>query len=280
LQCFAQRILADGSEAFAHDGVEASTEATRTRVSPDASFNPATEEIFLFWTEMNSTQSQWGVYGQKFASDGSRQWTDAGKEVHRVGTTSITQVSTEPSADGAMAFYVETLSTGNDRLYATRLDTNGDAVWSPAAIVTASSVASGKSSLDTDLSSNGVALLAWTDDRAGDRDVYAQNVNGDGTLGRTCDLFLDGTAPTMVDFPAPFYVATGLFSDLTASGDFSLAACAGLFTESPSADPLADPPNGDGRYYLARGVDRCLTYGDSSLDPDPRDGLDVGDPCP
>lgn len=76
LQCFAQRVLADGTEAFAHNGVAASTDSSRTRVAPDVSFQAATEEIYLFWTEMNSNQSQWGVYGQKIAPNGARRWTD------------------------------------------------------------------------------------------------------------------------------------------------------------------------------------------------------------
>jgi hypothetical protein len=279
LQCFAQRILADGSEAFAHNGVATSTDATRARVSPAASFNPATGETFVFWTEMNSAQSQWGVYGQKIAPDGARQWSDTGKVLRPVGGTSMTQVSTEPYADGAVVLYAEELAVGNDRLFATRLDANGDAVWSPQE-VTASSAVSEKGSLDSELSSRGVVLLAWSDDRDGHRDVYAQNVNGDGTLGPACDLYLDGTGPTLMEFPPSFHVAAGLLSALRAGGGFSSASCAGVFAESPGTDPLGDPPAGDGRYYLARGTDRCMTYGDSSLDPDPRDELDAVDPCP
>jgi len=228
---------------------------------------------------MNSTQSQWGVYGQKIASDGSRQWTDTGKVLLPIGGTSMTHVSAEPTADGALVFYLEALAAGNDRLYGMRVDAHGDAVWSPS-IATVSSAASAKGYLETELSSRGVALLAWSDDRSGDRDLFAQNVNADGTLGPACDLFVTGSGPTMLDFPPPFHVAAGLLSDLTASGDFSSASCAGLFDSSPGADPLGDPPTGDARYYLSRGSARCLTYGDSSLDPDPRDDLDAGDPCP
>jgi len=279
LQCFTQRILTGGSEAFVHNGVAVSTDASRTRVSPDASFNAATEEIFVFWTEMNGGQSQWGVYGQKVASDGSRKWTDTGKVLRPVGGTFMSQVSTEAYADGALVFYVEELAGGNDRLEATRRDTDGDAVWTPP-IVAASSAPSGKSRLATDLSSSGVALLAWSDDRSDANDVYAQNVNDDGTLGRGCELVLAGTSPTMIDFPARFSLVTGLLSDLSADNDFSLATCAGIFTVSPATDPLGDPPVGDGRYYLTRGIGHCPTYGDSSLDPDPRDDLDAADPCP
>ena len=85
----------------------------------------------------------------------------------------------------------------------------------------------------------------------------------------------------MMDFPAPFYVSAGLVSEVTGAGDYEDAICAGLFRNSPAADPMADPPAGDARYYLARGTDgNCPSYGDSSLDADPRDLLDAADPCP
>ena len=139
-----------------------------------------------------------------------------------------------------MVFFVEALAFGNDRLFGTALDTNGNAVWSPP-IVTVSSVVSAKGSLETELSSSGVALLAWSDDRSGDRDIYAQNVNDDGSLGRSCYLRMEGTNPTMMDFIAPFYVAVGMISGVRDTGDFSGATCAGLFRNSPGTDPLAEP---------------------------------------
>ena len=279
LQCHVQRVLASGVEAFTHNGVTVSTDLSRARVSPDASSNPATEDIFVFWTEMNSGQSQWGVYGQKVASDGTRQWSSTGKVLRAVAGNFISQVSAEPSAGGATVFYVEELAFGNETLQVTRVNTNGTAVWSPATI-SASTAVSAKSSLETEKSSEGVLLFVWSDDRAGDRDIYGQNIREDGTLGGSCDLVLSGSDPTLVDFSAPFHLVYGLLSDLTGNGNFSLADCAGVFSETPAVDPLENPPSGAGRYYLARGQDRCKTYGDSSLDPDPRNNLDFMNPCP
>ena len=40
LQCRVQRVLANGTEAFAHQGVEASTNAAQIRVSPSAALQP------------------------------------------------------------------------------------------------------------------------------------------------------------------------------------------------------------------------------------------------
>ncbi|MCK4340901.1 MAG: hypothetical protein KAY37_04170 [Phycisphaerae bacterium] len=182
LQCYAQRVLADGSEAFAHNGVPVSTDATRVRVSPSVSFNPATEETFLFWVEENAAQSQDGVYGQKLAIDGTRQWTDMGKVLVPVGLDQRYFVRNLQYGDGALVFFLESPSFGNDVVYGTRVDGNGDFPW-PGDLILACSLPSEKGRLDAALSTAGYAILAWHDGRSDDGDVYAQNVNPDGTLG-------------------------------------------------------------------------------------------------
>ncbi len=101
LQCRVQRILANGSEAFTHNGVETSTNAGRLRVGPSAAFLPDTEEVVVFWTEESSNQDQWGLYGQKVDASGVRQWTDSGRELVPVGGNLISSVVTLPFADGA-----------------------------------------------------------------------------------------------------------------------------------------------------------------------------------
>jgi hypothetical protein len=73
LQVYAQHILSNGTEAFGHNGSVGSTNQSNVRVSPSASYNPATQETFLFWTEEDSNQVDNGVSGQKFNSAGARQ---------------------------------------------------------------------------------------------------------------------------------------------------------------------------------------------------------------
>lgn len=195
LQCYTQHVLADGTEAFGHNGVSVSTNTSRLRVSPSASFNPATGETFVFWVEENSTQSQHGVYGQKLAADGTRQWTNNGKVVVPVGTNERSFVNTLVCGDGAMVFYLDAPSFGNDVIYGARLDTSGDFVW-PGDLVLAASLPNDKSRLSATLSAGGDALLTWTDDRSDSGDVFAQNVDPDGTLGGcsgpAADLDCDG----------------------------------------------------------------------------------------
>ena len=180
LQCYAQHVLADGTEAFPHNGSAASTNGTRVRVSPSAAFNPSTGETFLFWPEKNSSQSQSGVYGQKFDSAGARQWTDDGAVVVPVGSDQNTQIRCLTEGVGAFVFWVQSAGLGQDRLYGARLDGAGSI---DIARFDVASTPSDKSRLAAGRSTAGFAVLAWQDDRDDAGDVLAQNVNPDGSLG-------------------------------------------------------------------------------------------------
>ncbi len=194
LQCYAQHVLTNGTEAFPHNGVAASTNLAQLRVSPSVSYLRNPDEVFLFWIELNSLQSQWGLYGQKFNASGARQWTDTGKVLVPLDSTERTQVRNLQFAEGALVSFVETLSFGNQRVLITRVDAAGDFVWgSPMPFV--SSASSSKSRLVAALSAGEMAILSWIDGRNDAGDVYAQNVNGDGTLGAGAvagDLDSDG----------------------------------------------------------------------------------------
>jgi xylan 1,4-beta-xylosidase len=105
-------------------------------------------------------------------------------------------------------------------------------------------------------------------------------------------LAQDAAGATSIDWvsqadaagPATRYdLVDGQLGDLRAAADFRDAACllpqAG---EPPVTDPGPDPLPGAGRYLLVRARNACgvATYGTSSLDPDPRTGLEDGDASP
>lgn len=79
-----------------------------------------------------------------------------------------------------------------------------------------------------------------------------------------------------------FDLRYGRLSELRADRHFGRSACLGRLYDSPAIDALTNPPSGDGYYYLARGLSSCVAqgYGDSSMDPDPRDPLDAQPACP
>jgi hypothetical protein len=180
-----QRVLANGSEAFAHNGVEVSTNAAQLRVSPSAAFVPTTAEVYVFWTEESLSQSLDGLYGQKLDAVGARQWTDGGRELVPLSASQITRATTLTFGAEAVVAWVESLSFENDRVHAARVDGAGDFVWNPG-IVDLATTATGHSRLVGGPSTAGFVAYAW---ERGD-DVVAQNLNPDGTLGP--GLFVDG----------------------------------------------------------------------------------------
>lgn len=215
LQVRAQHLLAAGSEAFAHNGAEVSTDGTRLRVDPSAAFDPASGETTVFWVEKNSLQSQFGLYGQQFDGSGARLWGDFGIPIVPIGGIEITQVRTLriptvtrfgdgeggdagatglgplPTASDALVAWVETIDIDNQRIQAARIDPAGTPVWTPSIVDIKSLLAvTSTSRLAAAMSSDGFAAYAWTD---GDsrRDLAGQNLNLDGTLG-VLPLFADG----------------------------------------------------------------------------------------
>ena len=180
-----QRVSADGVELFPHNGVAVTTDATRHHIDPATSFNVATSEIFVFWNERNYNQTQWGIYAQKISSTGTRAWTGTGLVMQPVNTTYKSYPRTAPVGEGAVCLFTDTrIGFTGDRLIAYRLDAAGAHVW-PVRPVQVSTAQSTKARLPLFIDGSGVTRIVWEDGRNGSPDVYAQNVNADGTLGYT-----------------------------------------------------------------------------------------------
>jgi hypothetical protein len=190
LQCRVQRILANGTEAFPHQGVEVSTNATRIRVSPSAAFNPTTQETLIAWRELNTSQSQSGLYAQKLDVSGVRQWTDNGGQLLPLSADEITNVTTLVLEDGALVSWVQSPSFGNDPIFAVRVGGDGAPVWNPA-VVDLCDLATQSSDLGGVVGSGGSAAYVWRDGDSSTGDIYAANLNGDGSLGPTEAVFSD-----------------------------------------------------------------------------------------
>jgi hypothetical protein len=180
LQSFAQHLLSNGTEAFPHNGSAGAVTGTDIRVSPTASYNPSTQETFLFWTELNSLQSVQGISAQKFNSAGTRQWTDSGKTIVPLGNDAQINPVNVQIGTGALAFWFDQPANGLGTIQAIKLDGTGAAACPK---FTVSSTPSGKSRLAASIASSGLTALAFEDDRNGENDIYIQNVNADCTLG-------------------------------------------------------------------------------------------------
>ncbi len=195
---YVQRIDAAGNEVFPHNGVTVNTTASRIRLVPSHAHNPVTGDTFVFWTEANSAQSQWGVYGQRITATGVRGWGTGGLQVTPLDSQQEAFVNTLSFLDGAQVFWFD--NSGVGRVLGTRVSATGTFMWSPA-IIQPCSLSSDKSRLDATRTPSGTALLTWGDGRTDFRDIYAQNVNPpDGSLGLPVFLHADLNCDGIVDF--------------------------------------------------------------------------------
>jgi hypothetical protein len=204
--CYVQHVSSAGIELFPHNGVAASTLANRIRLSPGLAYNPSSGEIFLFWTEANTYQTQWGLYGQRFSATGTRLWTNSGLQVLPLSSQQNGFVETVICGSGAILFYID--DDGPAHLKATRFNALGSPVWSGSPRMVCS-VSSSKWDLELTRTPSGMALLGWADQRVDGGNIYAQNVNPDGSLGLPAyilgDVNCDGAVN--LDDIAPFALA-------------------------------------------------------------------------
>lgn len=182
LQCYVQRILADGSEGFVHNGVPVSIDLTRVRVEPTAWLDSLTGRTTVAWREQNSAQSQNGVWVQQLDAAGNRLWSDSGRVVLPLSVNEVTQVRQAHTLAGTLVFWNISPSFGQGQLFGARLDDNGFIDLGPFPVAT---TPSSKSRLAAADSATGFAILAWSDDRNDAGDLLVQNVHSDSTLGRT-----------------------------------------------------------------------------------------------
>lgn len=186
LNCRVQRVDSTGLEYFVHNGVETATNAAQLRVSPAITFNPATQEIYVFWTELNAAQSQTGIYGQKFDLLGVRQWTDNGKTLVPISASQRTFVQTSLLNNEPMVAWIHSLEFNNDSIEGTQVNSDGNFNWTPE-IVQIGSNTNTDSRLTSAINSNNFGIYAWSEGT----DVKVQNLNLDGTLGLDI-IFVNG----------------------------------------------------------------------------------------
>lgn len=179
---FVQHVNSDGSIGFTDDGIELSTQSSRENYYPKIAFNTSTWELYVYWMETDSNQIQRGLYGQKLDAEGNRLWTDNGKPIIEISDDAVSPISARIAGDDVIVCFEESASAANALVKAAKLDVDGEFVWNTD-IVTLCSVASAKVHSEASYFANGQMICTWEDDRNGTSDIYAQNVNSDGTIG-------------------------------------------------------------------------------------------------
>jgi len=183
----AQHVSAAGAVQFGAGGAQVSTDGSRSRVDPQLAHDASAGVTYVFWREQAANQSAIGIYGQKFDASGSRQWSDTGFPAFE-SANETTQVQTLGHSAGVQAYFVERLSPTSQRILGVILDEDaGGGMLAPGDVFDVSTVEAGVSRLASVRTAQNMAVLVWQDARNGSDDLYAQNVNEDGSLGPVDD---------------------------------------------------------------------------------------------
>ncbi len=230
--CYVQHLDAVGLELFSHNGQTVATSTARHHLDPSLSYISETGESIVFWNERNLNQTQWGIYAQKLSATGARMWGDNGRELLPVNTVYKSFPRSAPCSDGAMVFLNDE-PTGlfdEDRVISMRLDGEGNQVW-PGGIIEVSSLLSEKAHLPLTSDDSGVVELIWEDRRSGNRDIYGQNVNPDGTLGPAISAVgpacvnLVGIPRLLPSHPNPFNPRTSVVCAIDRPRQVRISVC-------------------------------------------------------
>ena len=182
LQSRAQHILADGTEAFPHNGSLGSTNIGFDHVNPSVSYDQTTGDTYLFWDEiLEGPFTNEGISGQKFNPTGDRQWGDSGLVVQPFTSSAVLNVTSVFTTAGPLVVWSSEAVFAQAMITGAKVNPAGTVTCPPFAV---SSILSSKSRLDLTLSSDGFAFAAWSDGRADGGDIYAQDIKPDCSLGQ------------------------------------------------------------------------------------------------
>ncbi len=185
---YVQHISSEGQVLFPANGVEASTMGNRNHFYANLAKAPVSDNIFVYWNEMDGNQNDRGIYGQKLSPSGSRLWNTNGKVFIEISSTNVYPLASRASDSDMVVIYNEYYNALDAGIKAMRIDTNGSYVWSGGKL-TMSSVQSEKLHEVANDFNHDQWIAVWEDRRNTDADIYGQNIQLDGSLGSIPIIF-------------------------------------------------------------------------------------------
>jgi hypothetical protein len=189
---YVQHLNSDGQPQFTTNGVRAS-QSSYMLTDAQLALPPGSTDIYVYWNEIEPMyQNMWGICGQKISSGGSLLWGNNGKVIIPVNDTQRYLQAARNSSVDMMLVYDEYLDAVNIVILATRLDTDGNYVW-PSQTNYITTVQSEKMHYDVNNFADNQWIVAWEDNRNGNYDIYAQNIQLSGELGPVQFGTIEGT---------------------------------------------------------------------------------------
>jgi hypothetical protein len=244
-----QHYSVTGVARFPVNGLVVDTSTSEIRLSASVAYHPALDEYTVVYQRSNLNQSQFGLGAQRVNAAGARLW-NGGTTVSIVDLqpNPISFATAQPAGNDAVSAWLAFGGTnGPQEVRATRLaSATGAPVWASAITdVTTTSTSKGRLALVPSGGSDEWFVGVWSDGSAGNSDIRAARINGDGTIGPgpvtcpACVADFDGDGGvTPGDVGAFFAVFEGgeACADVDEDGGLTPADVAEFFTRFESGE--------------------------------------------
>jgi hypothetical protein len=235
---YVQHVFADGSVDWAPNGILASTQTNSEHYYPKLAYQSGEDALYVYWNEMDADQNNRGLNLQKIDTSGTLLWGNNGMTVVPLMPDDVYLYAAGNDDQKIVAFYEQ--GTTGTQVKAVAVNNDGTYSWTGNS-VTLSSVANGVVHPVVSPLANGQWVSTWEDSRDADVNIYAQNLNCDGTLGLNTPP-QTGTIQGTVTFdqgpgsPADATITAGGYSVTPdASGEYQMVVEVGTYTVSGQA---------------------------------------------
>ncbi len=154
----------------------------------------------MVWEDHRAAINNGDIYAQRFDAAGVPLWTLNGEPVCTAALDQFAVRIVSDGTGGAVIVWIDDQNgLGAWDVYAQRIDSNGATLWTANGVPLCTAV-SAQADLSVIADGTGGAFVAWEDYRSGDYNIYAQRINGSGTVLWTADgVLVCGLAQPQVD---------------------------------------------------------------------------------
>ncbi len=210
IDIYAQRVDALGAVQWTADGVALAVVAL-DQVLPHIAADGVGGAI-VTWVD-NRIASEYHVYAQRIDASGAIQWTANGRSLTNEASVGGSGRIVADGIGGAIVTWTDVRNPQFD-IYAQRIDASGFTQWTINGVALTTAPGFQGSPLIISDGGDG-AIVIWDDERSDLSDVYAQHVDGNGSLTAVGP---GGSPPALTlrdPYPNPFSTAATIEFELT-----------------------------------------------------------------
>jgi len=179
---YAQRINANGDDIWTTDGVGVCT-VSGSQIYPDIA-HVGYGTVIIVWQDIRGVDSD--IYAQGLSAQGLKRWTTSGVPVCTETGNQENPSLLPDGTHGAIITWHDFRSGSYSDIYAQRLDVDGAEQWTASGVpICMASENQRYPCIASD--GSGGAIIAWTDTRSIDNNLYAQRIDPSGTALWTVD---------------------------------------------------------------------------------------------